>query len=321
MPSYDKLPSGKWRGRGRIDGRVVSVTAETRREAVQKLEDRLGVRNGGMTVGEAVRKYIEQGESVYSPSTIRAYWSVANNRFQTLQRFRLADVTEDDVAREINKEARNHSPKTVHNAWGLIRSAIAPYVPMQNWRIRLPQKTKTEPYIPTPDEVAQLIESVAGTKYEIPFKLAAYCGLRRSEICALTYNDVRDGYVTVNKAVVPDKSGEWREKQPKTISGYRRVKLPKNVKIEGEGAGRITDLTPVALSRKCSRLSHNRFSIHDLRHYYASVLLRLGVPNKYAAKQMGHATENMLQKVYQHLFANAEAEYDALIADRVVDMR
>ena len=47
-----------------------------------------------------------------------------------------------------------------------------------------------------------------------------------------------------------------------------------------------------------NNISHMRF--HDLRHVNASVMLKLNIPNKYAAERMGHATEDMLKNVYQH---------------------
>ena len=56
---------------------------------------------------------------------------------------------------------------------------------------------------------------------------------------------------------------------------------------------------------KCG-VPHFRF--HDLRHYNASVMLALGIPDKYAMARMGHSTPNMLQNVYQHLLSEKEKE-------------
>ena len=52
-------------------------------------------------------------------------------------------------------------------------------------------------------------------------------------------------------------------------------------------------------------MQHYRF--HDLRHINASVMLALGVPNKYAQERMGHATDNMLKTVYQHTMSAEQA--------------
>ena len=320
MPSYDKLPSGKWRGRARLDGKVVSVTCETRRECVKRLEDRLHVKNGKMTVGEAIRQYIETRENLFSPATVYSYDSIARNRLLDLQQRRLDELTETMVTQALNEEAKTHSPKTVSNVWGLLHSALLPYVPVDAWHIRLPQQKKKEPYIPTPEEVDDLLKRAVGTVYEIPLKLAAFCGLRRSEICALTYDDIKDGYIYISKALVRDRNNVYRLKPPKTEAGYRRLKLPENIKIEGSGPERITTLTPLAISQKCRKLANEKFSFHDLRHFYASVLLQLGIPNKYSAKQMGHKGDRMLKVVYQHLFDASQAEFDAEVAKKVSEM-
>ena len=320
MPSYDKLPSGKWRGRMQIDGKRVSVTADTKRECAALLERRHRIKRGDITVGEAISTYIETREAVFSPATVRGYLAYQRNYFLDLQRRPIAFIDERDVAKAVNEEAKKHSPKTVRNAYGLLHAAISPYISTDGWNIRLPQKRKKEPYIPTEQEVKDLIAAVAGTKYELPFQLAAYCGLRRSEICALTYDDIKDGYVSVSKALVCDCNNKFQEKAPKTYAGYRRVKLPKNVKIEGEGGMPIVTVSPHALTQKCRKASGYKFSIHDLRHFYASVLLLMGIPNKYAAKQMGHSGDGMLQKVYQHLFPNAVSDYDEAISEKFSEL-
>lgn len=317
MPSYDKLPSGKWRGRAMLDGKSVSVTGATKRECVRKIEERLQVRQGEMTVGKAMATYIENHRAIFSPSTIVGYEKIRRNYFLSLQKLRLSDINETEVTKAVNLEAKKHSPKTVRNAWGLLRTAISPYVSVAEWRINLPQKEKTDILIPTEKEVSELIAKANGTVMEIPLKLAAFCGLRRSEISALTFADVVDGYITINKAVVKDENGIWRVKTPKTYSGYRKIKLPSNLILEGESGTRITRLNPDNLTNRCRKLTNNRYSMHDLRHYYASVLLKLGVPNKYAAKRMGHSGEQMLQKVYQHLFEEADLQFDNMIAEKI----
>ena len=59
---------------------------------------------------------------------------------------------------------------------------------------------------------------------------------------------------------------------------------------------------------KHAGLPHFRF--HDLRHANASIMLALGIPDKYAQERMGHATDNMLQQVYQHTLHSQRAKID-----------
>lgn len=55
--------------------------------------------------------------------------------------------------------------------------------------------------------------------------------------------------------------------------------------------------------------ANSPYNFHSLRHYYASIMLAEGVPNKYARERMGHETDNMLNKVYQHTMT----EYNEVI--------
>ena len=62
---------------------------------------------------------------------------------------------------------------------------------------------------------------------------------------------------------------------------------------------------------KKNNLPHCR--IYDLRHAYASTMLMLGVPDKYAMERMGHSTSNMLKTVYQHTYSEKQKQTSELL--------
>ena len=62
---------------------------------------------------------------------------------------------------------------------------------------------------------------------------------------------------------------------------------------------------------KKNGIKHYRF--HDLRHVNASVMLALNIPDKYAMRRMGHATNNMLKTVYQHTMSEKEQQVNASV--------
>ena len=318
MASYQRLPSGNWRALFYVNGQRRSLTRPTRRECVKAVEVFEYATNSGLTVGQAVDEYITTHTNTLSPSTVASFRTQQKHHFLDLQRLRVSAVTPTEINRAINAEASQYAPKTVRNAYGLIRTALLPYLPIKSWDIRLPQKAKKEIRIPSEQEVKTLLDRSSVSDVHTCLQLAAFCGLRRSEISALTYADVQNGYININKAMVRDENNIWRIKKPKSYAGYRKIKLPSVIDLgHGKPSEHITTLTPSQITDRCLYFSNGTISPHQLRHYYASVLLKLGVPNKYAARQMGHAGEQMLQQVYQHLFPDAEAEFDNRVADLV----
>ncbi|MDY4856030.1 MAG: hypothetical protein SO155_08445 [Candidatus Ventricola sp.] len=56
---------------------------------------------------------------------------------------------------------------------------------------------------------------------------------------------------------------------------------------------------------------------HDLRHYRASTMLVLSVPNKYASQRMGHSTPQMTERVYQDIMKSKDKEYTKVIDEHI----
>ena len=54
---------------------------------------------------------------------------------------------------------------------------------------------------------------------------------------------------------------------------------------------------------------------HDLRRLNASVMLMLGVPDKYAMECGGWSTDHVLKTVYQQTFSDERKRVDSMIDD------
>ena len=85
-PKAVELPSGSYRCQVRVDGRRVSVTAESPQEAISRA---MALRDGrkekgpqDLTLEAVVEEYIDLREAVLSPATVKAYRSYSRNRFQ-----------------------------------------------------------------------------------------------------------------------------------------------------------------------------------------------------------------------------------------------
>lgn len=279
----------------------------------------------GMTLQDAFRDYIESREHLLSPASVKRYRGIMRNDFQDLMLQDIKKIKKQDVQKAVNGMAQQQSPKTVRDKVALFNSVMKEYRGFA-FDLYLPQKEKKDLYIPTREEVDKLLEFEKGSKWEVPILLAALCGLRRSEIAALTWEDVdlEEGTIRINKALgVTDGEG-YRLKAPKTYAGYRKAEIPERVKIVlqrlSEERKPITELNIQTMSNKfpheLEKAGLHRFRFHDLRHYFASSLLALGVPDLYVIKIIGHSTTSMLEH-YQHVLSDEDRKFRDLIRENL----
>jgi len=326
VASARKLPSGSWRVRVYVgkkeDGtpKYKSITAESKKEAERQaalFEYKEDIKKkNGLTIGDAIALYIQNNTNVLSPSSIRKYDSMRRNNYESIQDKYVCDMKPSDYQAFVNEVSMNHAPKTVASICGLLTASLKEYDPDTIIVLKKPQIRGKTFIIPTDEQVKQLIAGAGSKGMELAFIMGAALGMRRSEICALTWNDVDDKTIHITKAMVQDKRNKWIIKCTKTSAGTRDLDAPdfiikrlESMRNGAEGTERIFGFTPSAITMRFMRVCKNigiacRF--HDLRHYNASVMLALGVPDKYAMQRMGHATPNMLRTVYQHLMDEKE---------------
>lgn len=313
MAKAVKLPSGTWRvnlyvGTDPVTGKrkYKSFSAPTKREAeFLAAEYKMGIQKRSaseITLDEAMKRYIES-QSGLSPSTLRSYGAVSRSAFTGISKYRLCDLTQELIQREMSLYSMSHSPKTVRNAHGFLSAVLRMFAPELHLNTTLPQKKKTETYIPTEEEFQKLLKTVEGSDIEPAVLLAAVGSLRRSEIAALTDEDILDNGVRVNKALVRGSDNQWHIKTTKTTSSTRIAPLPEQV-IKKLRTHKMGELTPSLITEhfrkavKDAGLPPMRF--HALRHYYASVLHAAGVPDKYIMQFGGWSTDTVLKNIYQH---------------------
>ena len=258
MPTAKKLPSGNYRVRvfSHKEGNkkvYQSFTAPTKDEAEYQASEwkRHRTRRYDMTIKEAIQGYIDAKEGVLSPSTVRGYIKMLNNNYASIENVRINKITSETIQRFVSDLAKEKSPKTVRNIYGLLMSAIGLYLPDMTFKVTLPQKSIKKDFSPSNEDVSALYKG-ASTELKKCIALAAFGSLRRGEICALTFADLDGDILTVNKDMIQAKDNNWVVKDiPKTSASIRTVKLPQKVVDllgNGEQNERIIK-TPVLLLR------------------------------------------------------------------------
>lgn len=318
MAKIEKLPSGSYRIRvyDSRTGKRKSFTSKSKNEVkamaaryTASIEDWY---DDKMTVQEAIDRYIENRSSVLSPSTEREYLMSAKRDYQGIGYVDLDTLRSEDVQAFINSFARTHSPKTTRNVYGLLRSSIRAFRPNMVLSITLPQKEVIERHIPSDDDIKLVMESATGDLKKA-ILLAAFGTLRRGEICSLQYSDIEGNTVHVHSDMVNSMDGWVVKEIPKTAASDRYVEYPAKVIEElGEGEGRIISCYPSAIStawkKLCAKLGLScRF--HDLRHYAASIMHALGVPDQYIMERGGWSSDAILKSVYRNVLDDKKKEF------------
>ena len=309
--TIERLPSGSYRVTKMVNGkryRAVFAQKPTLMEAEDKIHTLID--NEALRSKESMREasinYIELKRNVLSVRTVREYTMYAKNRFPDWFMDKpLEEITEIDIQKLVNELSADKAPKTVYALVGFIRAILGTYRKDMDISPTMPQKVKKMPYIPTSSEVKQILDYTKehAPHFYVPLALASYCGLRRSEILALEPTDLSNEMLTISKALVEDEEGNWVHKVTKTTESTRTVPCPSHIAkiIRSQGYVYKGGAQSIAnyLLRVENELGISRFSLHKLRHFWASELLKT-VPIKDVAELGGWSDFTTLQKIYAH---------------------
>ena len=302
----EKLPSGSYRLTQTENGHRYRITVDyepTPKEAVlllAKVIKKKPTRNN-MRFDDAAEAFIDSKSNILSPSTLREYKNNQRKIPEEFSKKHIDTITSLDVQKLVNNWSARLSPKTVRNyanfVLAVLRSADIEVKPPQ-----LPQKEKTISYIPTVDDI-KAVEKELPEIYKIAYFLACL-GLRRSEILALTLDDLSGTTLTINKAMVLDENKKWVIKATKTTDSTRTIIIPQDKvdKIHEQGfiyKGHPANLYDnIQSAQKRAGVPH--FKLHALRHFFASYMHDLGYSDKQIQEMGGWKTDSVMKTVYQH---------------------
>jgi len=295
-----------------VDGKYLSVIVDhkpTKKEAealISKKRDKVtGVTDTDATFRRAFEAYIEAKSNVLSPSTIRSYKGIIKGFSDEFIDKKLVDINQYAVQAFINDYSKDHAPKTVRNAHGLISAVFAVFAPSLELHTTLPQKSNEEPYSPTEDDVRRILEIAQGTKYELPFLLGIH-GLRRSEVCALTKDDLEGNILTINKAYIQTDDGSFIIRHlNKNDSSTRNILVSDEVvKLINATEGRLFEGHPNRIRENLMymerKLGIPEFPFHKLRHFFASYAHSIGMTEADIMYTGGWSTPYVMKGVYRH---------------------
>lgn len=330
MATAKKLPSGSWRcqvysHRDPSGKRVYkSFTAPTKKQAellaVQYLNDPSVKKKEALAVSDAIDRYITAKAGVLSASTIRGYRQMKDTYYADIDGYDIYKITTEDLQKYISSISGTLSAKSVSNIYGLLSATLAMFRPDAVFRVTLPKKVRPRKVSPSSEQVQALFFS-ADASMKVCISLAAFGSLRRGEICALKYGDISGDIISVHADMVENSDNQFEYKEiPKTSESIRLVRVPEAViRLIGHGNPEdfIIQRTPNAVTHAFTRLRNRlglNICLHDLRHYFASIGVVLGVPDTYLSHFGGwRQGSGVMKEVYQNIIEDEKNKYQELM--------
>lgn len=190
-----------------------------------------------------------------------------------------------------------------------------------------------ERQVATPQQVVGLMEAIT-PRYRGAVLLAAWCGMRRGEVCGLLVHDVdlRAGTVTVrNNRVELLEVPVAFDGEPKTDAGKRTISIPphvipvlkehmadwagkQRVFVGRDGRPMRGDAIRQAFDRARTKVDMKGFTFHDLRHTGQTLAAATGATLADLMLRLGHASPAAANR-YLHAVAGRDHEVAAALSD------
>ena len=200
----------------------------------------------------------------------------------------------------------------IKNMKALFNSAIndyniISYNPFNN--LKLPnEKVETNKRALNDEEVKAVLTDFKDSKYYLVILLSLKCGMRLGEILGLTWDNVD---LKENKIHVVQQykkiNGKYQIGTLKSKNSNRIIPISKDVVLALKEVkirytdNRIINFNNNTISTHLNKeLKKYNITIHELRHTYATTLIKNGLDFKTVAKLLGHDVEQTM-KTYSHV--------------------
>ena len=205
-------------------------------------------------------------------------------------------------------------------------------------RVEAPKAEKKEANYLDEKQAAHLLDCLQNEplKYRAMITLLLYSGMRRGELCGLTWSDVdfEENIIDINKSSLYVTGSGTIEDTTKTFSSQRVIKIPSPVMEilhehrreqlgkrlalgdKWEDSGKVftqwngSPIYPGTVTSwfaefvKRNDLPH--VSIHSLRHTNATLLIANGTDLRTVSKRLGHSNMTTTGNIYTHAIQTAD---------------
>ncbi|CAN2202754.1 XerC Integrase [Candidatus Nanopelagicaceae bacterium] len=293
----------------------------------------------GITVGQFVDNWIELHANQLKPTSLSKYRSYLRLYLKPgLGSIKLQELKPSHVQTLYAQLLeRPLSPSTVHYVGSILKQALNYAVDVEGLlatnpvkKVSTPKGQSVTPDLWNKDELNQFLKASSNHRLSFFFRLSAFTGARRGELCALRWSDFDGLSLTISKSRVKadrqvlelnsTKGGTNGRRTIKVdadtmelLKAHRKRQIQERMAIGEcwtdtgyvfvrENGLPIDVQTPTHLFRKLSKQAGLKLiRLHDLRHLHATELLRLGVPLHVVAHRLGHRDAMVTATIYAHV--------------------
>ena len=263
--------------------------------------------------------------------------SIGNIALQNVTASRLNAFYSDMLDAGRRTRAGGLAVKTVKNIHGTLHKALEDAV---RWgslaknpadQADPPKGSSPEMRVWTPEQLHAFLKAVEAERLYAAWRLAALTGVRRGELVGLRWTDVdvEASRLTVRQ-IRTMVGSEVVTTTPKTRQAVRTLALDRGRHRRSAPIGRCrprrgslwvpgtrrprasvftnpdgSPVHPVRIMRWFEQLRERAelppIRFHDVRHSYATALLRAGVPLKVVSQRLGHSSPVVTMTIYQHV--------------------
>jgi integrase len=345
MASIDKRPDGRYRARWREvpGGPQRSRQFNRKIDAQRFLDQTCGDLVRGAYVDPAAgrvtfREYAEKWRAcqVHRPTTAeQTEVYLRRHAFPMLGDRPIGDVRRAEIQMWVKDRSEELAPSTVETIYRwvstIFKSAVADRLISATpcIGIKLPQQEERE-VVPLEVEQVEALVDAMSPRYRPLIVFAAGMGFRQGECLGLTVDrvDFRRRLARVDRQLIAARGGVPQFGPPKSNAGYRTVPMPGVVADAlvahlarfGPGPEGLVFTNSVgspvrrgALSEVWHRAARDArlpawATFHDLRHFYASLLIARGHSVKAVQRRLGHKSAIETLDTYSHLWPDSEDE-------------
>lgn len=329
-----------------------SVSGKTQKEVAQKLRQLTAEVDQGtyqepskVTVGDWLDIWADEYLGNVKPMTVKNYREhIANHIKPELGSIHISNLTTTDIQKFYNSLGQPEgdrlglAPKTIKCIHGILHKALQQAIAVGYLRTNpteacsLPRVERKEIHPLNDEDIQKFLQAIRGHRYEALYLTALFTGLRRGELCGLTWDcvDLEAGRIVVKKQLqnIPGSPGEYRFVSLKNdksrsitiasslVNVLRQHKESQNILMRNAKelwmdtgfvfTNEVGDhLSPSTVYHQFKKIAASidlpDARLHDLRHSFAVASLRAGDDIKTVQSNLGHHTAAFTLDVYGHV--------------------